>query len=138
MNAFVDIKFKVDYQWLGVIDQDKIDFLESVKDFIWIAPFFDFNFNINKIGDAGCCRLIKLSEKDTLEFKITHEKDSGASYRYLLTGIQAGHLKALGRKAKRGGWTGEESIQINSIQAIFCRLVPSMPGALKDMADFMS
>jgi hypothetical protein len=93
LDAFVEVKFKVDYQRLGVLDQDKIDFLESIKDFIWIAPFFDFNFNIHRIGVAGYCKLIKLVKKDTLEFKITHEKDSGASYRYLLTGIEAGHLK---------------------------------------------
>lgn len=93
LNAFVDVKYKVDYRRLGVIDQEKVNFLESVKDFILIAPFFDFNFNIHKIGVEGYCKLIKLADKDTLEFKITHEKDSGERYRYLLIGIDAGYLK---------------------------------------------
>jgi hypothetical protein len=93
LKNFVNVRFKVYYERLGIFDIEKVEFLESVKDYILIFPFFDFNFNTNKIGLDGYCKLLKLTDKDSMEFKILHEKGNTNTLRYLLSGINHGYLE---------------------------------------------
>lgn len=92
IEKFVHIKFKVRIDRLGNYDPDKIKFLEGVKDHIVIDSFFNFNFNTSKIGVEGYARLLKLTDKETLEYKIVNDDHRLHTYQYVLSAIQQGYL----------------------------------------------